>query len=431
MSDWTALRLGDHATTYAGGTPDRSKPEFFGGAIPWVKSTEVNLGRIYSTEESLTELGLRCSAAKWIPEQTVLVALYGATAAQVGFLEIKATANQAVLAILPDTHFDSTFLFYALTAAKARILFQAQGSGQPNLNKQIIDRFLLDTPPLTQQRKIARILTTVDNLIEKTEALIAKYQAIKQGMMDDLFSRGVDKHGCLRRAYEDAPELYKKSELGWIPKEWEAYRVGDRLERIEQGWSPDCESEPASSGEWGVLKTTAVAWEGFTCHENKRLPEYLPPLPQYEVHVDDVLMTRGGPNSRVGVVVHVKETTDKLMLSDKIYRLVPKKGLLPSYFALALSSERTQTHLSTLKTGLAESQTNISQEIVRRLWLSLPQLDEQRQINERLEGVKQVMQAELNRLAKLRLQKAGLMQDLLTGKVRVRADHSEEFLTRA
>ena len=328
---------------------------------------------------------------------------------------------------------DSHFVLFALASefGQMQVRKYVKGSAQPGLNLADVERFYVPAAPLPEQRKIARILTTVDNLIEMTETLIAKYQAIKQGMMHDLFTRGVDEHGHLRPPYEEAPELYKESELGWIPREWEVCRVGDRLERIEQGWSPDCESEPASTGEWGVLKTTAVVWEGFACYENKRLPKHLPPLPQYEVHVDDVLMTRGGPNSRVGVVAHVRQTSDKLMLSDKIYRLVPKKGLLPNYFALALSSERTQTHLSTLKTGLAESQTNISQEIVRRLWMGLPKPDEQRKTCERLESVAQVMQAELNGLTKLRLDKTGLMQDLLTGKVRVKVDEPEDVAAHA
>jgi type I restriction enzyme S subunit len=336
---------------------------------------------------------------------------------------LPANTNQAlaIIRLRHDSKLDLHYLFHYVVGPQIRNHIERINvqSAQANVSLANVNEFVIEAPSSQQQRKIARILTTVDNLIEKTEALIAKYQAIKQGMMHDLFTRGVDEHGHLRPPYEEAPELYKQSELGWIPKEWEVCRVGDRLERIEQGWSPDCESEPASTGEWGVLKTTAVVWEGFACYENKRLPKHLPPLPQYEVHVDDVLMTRGGPNSRVGVVAHVRETTDKLMLSDKIYRLVPKKGLLPNYFALALSSERTQTHLSTLKTGLAESQTNISQEIVRRLWIGLPKPDEQRRTCERLEAVHQVMKAELNGLAKLRLRKSGLMQDLLTGRVRV------------
>ncbi len=101
------------------------------------------------------------------------------------------------------------------------------GSTQVHIRTDEFFNTAIPLPSAKEQRKIARILTTVDNLIEKTEALIAKYQAIKQGMMHDLFTRGVDEHGHLRPPYEDAPELYKQSELGWIPKEWEVRPVTD------------------------------------------------------------------------------------------------------------------------------------------------------------------------------------------------------------
>jgi type I restriction enzyme S subunit len=114
------------------------------------------------------------------------------------------------------------------------------------------------------------------------------------------------------------------------------------------------------------------------------------------------------------------------MLSDKIYRLIPRKGLIPRYLALALSSGKTQTHLSTLKTGLAESQTNISQEIVRRLWVGRPQISEQHEICKMIDVAENVIASERRGLEALRVNKTGLMQDLLTGKVPVKADEAEE-----
>jgi type I restriction enzyme, S subunit len=108
------------------------------------------------------------------------------------------------------------------------------------------------------------------------------------------------------------------------------------------------------------------------------------------------------------------------MLSDKLYRLSPKtKQLTPAFLALALSGEQTQRHLSTLKTGLAESQTNISQAIVRSLWIATPDLSEQERINAtHAELTRQAQTVNFN-LAKLRSLKEGLMDDLLTGRVRV------------
>ena len=151
----------------------------------------------------------------------------------------------------------SSFMYWWLKFLVGEIEQQAHGSGGlVHITRKELEKFrypILDQP---QQRKIARILTTVDNLIEKTEALIAKYQAIKQGMMHDLFTRGVDAHGHLRLPYEEAPELYKPSELGWIPREWRATTVGHELLGIDAGKSPDCPDIPAPPGEWGVLKVS-------------------------------------------------------------------------------------------------------------------------------------------------------------------------------
>ncbi|MBD2329273.1 restriction endonuclease subunit S [Alkalinema sp. FACHB-956] len=333
-------------------------------------------------------------------------------------------SGQTLRIRVPYDNLEPRYFLYALLDQKSQefISGASVGTTRTSINTSILESLPIQLPPLLEQRKIANILTTIDNLIEKTEALIAKYQTIKQGMMHDLFTRGVDAAGKLRPTFEDAPELYKESAIGWIPKEWEESVVANQLVCIEQGKSPECDSEPAAPGEWGILKTTAVVWDGYNSLENKRLPSKLKPNFQYEVKVGDVFITRGGPNSRVGVVAYVYSTQEKLMMSDKLYRLVPKSSIDAEFLSLALSSESTQTYLSTLKTGLAESQTNISQTIVRKLIIPVPEKLEQRKIIDRVASVRGLIDKEKNNLRKLRSQKSGLMQDLLTGKVRVTVD---------
>jgi type I restriction enzyme S subunit len=149
------------------------------------------------------------------------------------------------------------------------------------------------------------------------------------------------------------------------------------------------------------------------------------------VRQGDILMTRGGPNSRVGVVVYVYDTQPMLMMSDKLYRIVPNATFDPEYLVLALSSANTQMHLSRLKTGLAESQTNISQAIVRRLRVARPTPDEQKEIAKRIRSISKLIACEENTLAKRKEHKSGLMQDLLTGKVRVKVEETEEVAAHA
>ena len=118
---------------------------------------------------------------------------------------------------------EDLFIYHALKYQEPQIMKMRVGSGLPNIQKKDLESFKISYPTSRpEQRKIARILSTVDSVIERTEAAIAKYTAIKQGMMHDLFTRGIVlKTGKLRPKYEDAPELYRKAELGWVPKDWE------------------------------------------------------------------------------------------------------------------------------------------------------------------------------------------------------------------
>ena len=282
----------------------------------------------------------------------------------------RAALNQHLFKVIEKDGVDRLFLkafieFYLPDLTKA-----SHGSTMQHITRKELERFAAPFPMYEhEQAKIAEVLSTVDRAIEQTEALIAKQQRIKTGLMQDLLTRGIDEHGNLR---SEQTHEFKDSPLGRIPMEWACDRLGLHLTTIEQGWSPDCDGDPAPVGCWGVLKTTAVVWDGYQDFENKLLPSGLEPRPRLEVQPKDVLMTRGGPNSRVGVVAYVKTTQQKLMLSDKLYRLRYKLSVHPEFLAMALASSWTQRHLSTLKTGLAESQTNISQAIVKDLLIRVP-----------------------------------------------------------
>ncbi|MEJ1930226.1 restriction endonuclease subunit S, partial [Nostoc sp. NIES-2111] len=258
--------------------------------------------------------------------------------------------------------------------------YATPGVHQVNINPTNLRKVLIALPTnLLEQKNIAEILDTVDEAIARTSSLIIKLKQTKAGLLQDLLTLGLDEDGKLRDP-QVHPEQFKDSPLGQIPRDWEVLLVSNCVERIEQGWSPDCEQFSTPIGEWGVLKTTSVVWEGYQDSANKRLPSHLEPDHNYEVKLGDVLMTRAGPNYRVGVVALVNQTQGKLMLSDKLYRLVPREFIKPNFLVYALSGSRTQSYLSTLKTGLAESQTNISQDIVRSLLVILPSEIEQESI---------------------------------------------------
>ncbi len=195
--------------------------------------------------------------------------------------------------------------------------------------------------------------------------------------------------------------------------------MAEAISELGQGWSPDCSPEPAAGDHWGVLKTTAIVWNGFADHENKALPVTLKPRPDLEVATGDILITRAGPKERVAVVAFVARTRPRLMISDKMYRLRLREVDVPAYFALALSSQYAQASVTRTISGMADSQTNISQSIIRTLRVMRPPTIEQREIASRVDAISARLNAEQEQLRAFGSLKIGLMDDLLTGRVRV------------
>jgi type I restriction enzyme S subunit len=188
--EWEVVRLGEVIHSFAGGTPSREIPEFYNGGIKWLKSGEINRKYIYFTEETLSPKGLKSSNAKWVPENTIVIAMYGATAGQIGIIKDRMTTNQAVLAlvIIDERKVFYEYLYYSLSKFVSMLLSNLQGSGQPNLSKNIIDSLLIPLPPLSEQKRIAEILSQIDQAIEKEEKYKEKLERLKKGLMEDLLT---------------------------------------------------------------------------------------------------------------------------------------------------------------------------------------------------------------------------------------------------
>ena len=339
-------------------------------------------------------------------------------------------ARQAALIRLDRLH-DAKYVMYFLLSdlGKQRIFEQSNGSAQQVVNLADLKHVRVTLPPLPQQRKIARILTTVDNLIEKTEALIAKYQAIKQGMMHDLFTRGVDEHGHLRPPYEEAPELYKQSELGWIPKEWDDPRISSILvHRPKNGYSPK------ESNEWtGVLMLGlgCLTPHGFEPVQLKHAPRNDPNVASALLRNGDLLISRSNTRDLVALVGRYRDVGVPCIYSDLMMRLVPTEAILPDYMEAVLRHAPVRRQLTNASCGTSGSMMKINSEMVLNTVIVLPKKHEQRAILDRVESINRFILKARNELAKHKEAKTGLMQDLLTGKVRVKLDEAEEVAAHA
>jgi type I restriction enzyme S subunit len=188
----------------------------------------------------------------------------------------------------------------------------------------------------------------------------------------------------LKRTKSLAP--LETSALSSIPESWLWVNLGDIISVMDAGWSPACPPRPADPEKWGVLKTTAVQVMKYQEFENKQLPENKTPKEQYEVRSGDILITRAGPKNRVGISCVVKETRDKLMISDKIIRFhLIETGLSEEYICLCLNAGETYNYLEQAKSGMAESQMNISQDKLKAAPVPLCPANEQHRIVQKVD----------------------------------------------
>ena len=163
FGDSSVVRLEDKIATQSGGTPNTKKLKYYeGGNIPWLSSSEVNQGYIFSTEKFITQEGLDNSSARWIPKDSVLIAMYGATAGRVGLSTIPLTTNQAVWALLPCSSFNPIFLYYAVCQKTPWMISQCRGAAQPNISQGIIRSMELPIPPMAKQMQFVSIAKQAD-----------------------------------------------------------------------------------------------------------------------------------------------------------------------------------------------------------------------------------------------------------------------------
>ena len=220
--NWDMLAIGDFCRTGSGGTPSRKKADrYFGGNIPWVKSGELREGVIAKTEETITQLAVIESSAKFIPKGALLVAMYGATIGRVAKLGIDATSNQAVCHILPDESLaDMQYMFYALQAQVPHWLGKGVGGAQPNISQEIIKNTVLPLPPLEEQRRIAAILDKANDI---HNLAAEKARTCAAALYRSVLTQELDKPGMEWVQIGDVLEIAR----GGSPRPIQAYLTDD------------------------------------------------------------------------------------------------------------------------------------------------------------------------------------------------------------
>lgn len=295
---------------------------------------------------------------------------------------------------------------------------RSQGSTFLAIGSADLNTMPVAAPELPLQRRIAEILSTVDEAIEQTEALIAKTQQIRAGLMHDLFTRGVTADGQLRPVREEAPQLYKESALGWIPKEWNVAPLGEIAELVtsgSRGWASYYAEEGAIFVRIGNLTRE---------HPNLRLDDVVrvrPPATSEGARTrllpGDVLISITADLGMAGVI---PRDLGEAYINQHIALVRPHRSLAAGrWLAHWLGGVQAQARFRRLDDPGAKAGLNLP--TIRGFHAILPPRTERAEIVRRLDAVDDHVRAERGSAAKLRQLRRGLMQDLLTGRVSVTA----------
>lgn len=315
------------------------------------------------------------------------------------------------------------YLHRALQSSFVRAQFSisAVGLTRYGIGKYAIENTLIPVPPIVEQIAIANIIDDetihIDTLIAKQQALIETLQEKRQALISHAVTKGLN---------PDAPMKDSGVEwLGEIPAHWESTQLRHYIRSIEQGVTFDSENRIAEDHEWAVLKSGCTNRGVFQPQEHKALTPNSQPDAQYEIKPGDVLMSRAsGSIDLIGSVAIVGQTRPRLLMSDKVFRLIPGKQLTAAYLNLIMNSRPLRLQIERAINGAEGLANNITKQSIRSLVITIPPIDEQKQIV-------RVVEAELKKLDATQekcLKAIGLLQDrrvslisaAVTGKIDVR-----------
>lgn len=349
FSEWAVVRLEDLCSKVtSGGTPNTQKQGYYGGNVPWLKTQEITFNRIYKTETFITEEGLNNSSAKWIPENSVIVAMYGATAGRIAINKIPLTTNQACCnLILNPSKANYNFIYYHLLSRFEEIAGMAIGGAQPNLNAGMLKDLRVQIPPIETQDKIAEILSSIDDKIENN---LATNQTLEE------IARTLFKEWFVNLNYPNADGNLKQSEFGEIPESWEVNGIG-AISYVQNGYafkSKDFQEQ----GEVGIIKIKNISGNVVDIQNTDFVDAAVVSSLDEKFKIESGSLLIAMTGAEVGKIGLVPLTDKNLWLNQRVGMFKENIPFGNLYLYLLLSTDTYQTAIQ--NSALGSAQPNIS-----------------------------------------------------------------------
>jgi type I restriction enzyme, S subunit len=309
----------------------------------------------------------------------------------------------------------------ALYAGKLNYPAIKQTTGIQNLDSSEYLNTLAAYPPPDEQQQIAAFLDwkteQIDALIARKKELLEKLKEARLAVITQAVTRGVN-----------PATPFRDSGIPWVgqvPAHWEVKRLRFAVERIEQGWSPQCDNQPADDGCWGVMKVGCVNGDTFDPLENKALPPGLEAKEHYELKSGDIIISRANTKDLLGSAAIVPvDVRPKLLLCDKLYRVTTPAELDEEFLTYYLRTPIARYQYEREATGASDSMQNIGQDTIKNLVIPLPKLTEQKvicqAIRESVLRLDELMTATVSAMARLTEYRTALITAATMGKIDVR-----------
>ena len=282
-SDWEPVRIGDYCDVFQGGMSKVTKQKDYQNSGVPAFSAAGQDGFV--------------SEAEFKNKEGVILSSIGAYCGKTFFAEGDWTTLANIQAIVPKSRINPKFLYYRTNASK---FWLRSGSAQPFISPKSVYKSWVAAPPLKEQKKIAELLTTVDRQIEKTEALIAKYEAARNGMMEDFFRRGINEAGKLRPNVNDVPKLYQDTSVGWIPKDWELVKFGEVFDD-QLGKMLHSSEVFSEKKQYPFLANRHVQWGRVNLHDLETMHFDDNEIERFKLLPGDLLVCEGGEVARTAM----------------------------------------------------------------------------------------------------------------------------------
>jgi type I restriction enzyme, S subunit len=403
---WRMERVKNLTKTQSGTTPQSGASEYYeNGTNYWVRTTDLNNDRLYSSEYKITDLALNNYGLKSIPVNSVLLAMYGGmgTIGKNSILKDKVTINQSVCAVLPnDKRFESIYFWYYVQYFRPHWeMFADSARKDPNINQEAIKRLWVTIPPFLEQKAIGDYLDTktaqIDHKIDLLTQKATQYGKLKQSLISETVTRGLDKTVAMK---DSGVEW-----IGEVPEHWAIERIGTAFEERREKVN-DTDYPPLSVTMKGIVPQLDTAAK--TDHNDNR---------KRVVINDFVINSRSDRRGSSGV----SELNGSVSVINIV--LTPRKNFFGKYLHHLFRSYCFIEEFYRIGRGIVDDLWTTKYSVMKAIDFSFPEYEEQKAIADYLDTksaqIDSLVKAIHTQIEKLKELRKTLINDVVTGKIKV------------